>query len=73
MNTPIRLGRVPEETSFYDKCMVRIDTWAMQYAFILLPLSGMGLCVLIVILAYTLVGISATESGALRNFLIRGV
>ena len=51
----------------------RIDDWALSHAYIILPIVLIIGAVLVVVLAYTLVGVSATESGTLRNFLIRGI
>ena len=51
----------------------RIDSWALSHQTIILSFCIFAFGILGVILAYTLVGVSATESGALRNFLVRGI
>ena len=65
---PVRLGK-QEPKSVMDK----IDEWALNHAHILLPISIIIALCLFTALCYAIVGVSATESGMLRNYLIRGV
>ena len=51
----------------------RIDNWALSHQTIILSFCFIVGGILVVILAYTVVGVSATESGALRNFRVRGI
>lgn len=65
---PVRLGK-QEPKSVMDK----IDEWALNHAHILLPISIIIALCLFTALCYAIVGVSATESGMLRNYLIRGI
>ena len=67
---PVRLGKKEESNS---SLMVRIDEWALNHVHILLPISIIIALCLSTALCYAIVGVSATESGMLRNYLIRGV
>ena len=67
--TPVRLGKKEESNSVMDK----IDEWALNHAHILLPISIIIALCLFTALCYAIVGVSATESGMLRNYLIRGI
>ena len=69
MNNPARLDRINEPKS----TMERIDDFALAYAYIILPLCLIILILLFIGLCYAICGISAVESGMLRNFLIQGV
>ena len=63
---PVRLHKEENFTS-----MEKIDDWAIRHAHILLPLCIITLLVLFVLLCYSLVGISATESGIEYNAMER--
>ena len=65
---PVRLGKQEPKS-----VMTRIDEWALNHAHILLPISIIIALCLLTALCYAIVGVSATESGMLRNYLIRGV
>ena len=67
---PVRLGKKEESNS---SVMARIDDWALNNAHILLPISMIIALCLFTALCYAIVGVSATESGMLRNYLIRGI
>ena len=67
---PVRLGKKEESNS---SLMARIDEWALNHAHILLPISIVIALCLFIALCYAIVGVSATESGMLRNYLIRGI
>ena len=67
---PVRLGKKEESNS---SLMARIDEWALNHAHILLPISIIIALCLFTALCYAIVGVSATESGMLRNYLIRGI
>lgn len=66
MSTPARLSK---KLSVSEK----IDNWALNHQTIILSFCFIAGGIIVVILAYTVVGMSATESGALRNFLVRGI
>ena len=68
MNTPVRLSE-PKKVTVSDK----IDNWALAHRTIILTFCFIAGGILIVLLAYHIVGIAATESGMLRNFLVRGL
>ena len=62
---PVRLGK---QLSFREKC----DKWVNKHYFtLLIILSLMIMCVLLLIVL--LIIPCATESGMLRNYLIRGI
>ena len=65
---PVRLGKKEPKS-----VMTRIDEWALNHAHILLPISIIIALCLFIALCYAIVGVSATESGMLRNYLIRGI
>ena len=67
---PVRLGKKEESNS---SLMARIDEWALNHAHIFLPISIIIALCLFIALCYAIVGVSATESGMLRNYLVRGV
>ena len=67
---PVRLGKKEESN---PDIMTRIDEWALNHAHILLPISIIIALCLFTALCYAIVGVSATESGMLRNYLIRGI
>lgn len=62
-------ARLHKEVSWMD----RIGDWAIAHAPILMPLAIVTLLALFVGLCFAIVGVSAVESGGLRNFLVRGV
>ena len=67
---PVRLGKKEESNS---SVMARIDDWALNHAHILLPISIIIALCLFTALCYAIVGVSATESGMLRNYIARGI
>ena len=67
---PVRLGKKEESNS---SVMARIDEWALNHAHILLPISIIIALCLFIALCYAIVGVSATESGMLRNYIARGI
>lgn len=50
----------------------KVEKWALKYAHILLPLSIVVLFILFVLVCFAICGVSATESGAMRNFIAGG-
>ena len=71
---PARLGKKEESnSSVMGRIETRIDEWALNHAHILLPISIIIALCLFIALCYAIVGVSATESGMLRNYLIRDV
>ena len=72
INTPVRLNK-KEETSFTETISNRIDAWANRHAILTLIVMVAFLIALFVWLIFALTGVSATESGMLRNFISRGV
>ena len=67
---PVRLGKKEESNS---SLMARIDEWALNHVHILLPISIIIALCLFIALCYAIVGVSATESGMLRNYIARGI
>ena len=65
MNHPARLSKKLTVNE-------RIDNWALSHQTIILSFCFIAGGILVVILAYTIVGISAVESGAMRNFINGG-
>lgn len=63
---PVRLAKklTPEE---------KVEAWTKAHAHILLPILIVMLILLCLGLCFALVGVSAVESGTMRNFLARGV
>jgi len=72
MNNPVRLGKGQQKNST-DKFMDKVFDVIMIYAHILLPLGIVGALILFVIILYLICGVSAVESGAMRNFIATGV
>ena len=66
-NKPVRLGK-QENFSFTE----RVDEWAISHAHILLPLCIIIGVVLFIMLCFAICGISAVESGGMRNFVNGG-
>ncbi len=58
-----------EEKTFLEK----VDDFALSHADIFMPLALIILVLLFVELCFTMVGVSAVESGMMRNFLNGGV
>lgn len=65
---PVRLQKVDEKT-FHDT----LESFAIRYAYILFPLCIVAALILFGLLIFTVCGICAVESGALRNFIANGV
>ena len=66
MNTPVRLAK-QETPSFEDKLMEKIESWAIAHATIILMVCFALLIALFTVLIFSLVGVSATESGIQYN------
>ena len=66
MNTPARLGK---KVSWNDK----LESWAIAHAYILMPAAIITLLGLFVVLCFAICGVSAVESGGMRNFIAGGV
>ena len=71
-NNPARLGKGEQKTPT-DKFMDKIFEVILIYANILIPLGITGALILFVIILYIICGVSAVESGAMRNFIATGV
>ena len=63
MNNPVRL--YPKKQSIGERANAFFD----KYAYVFLIICFIVLAVLLVILIYTLVGVSATESGVVYNHM----
>ena len=63
VNSPARLHKVEETT------MNKIERFFLNHARILLPLCIVLGLALFLIICYALCGISAVESGAMRNYM----
>ena len=66
MNTPARLGKQTEAT-FEDKLMNNIESFALAHSTIILMVCFALLIALFTVLIFSLVGVSATESGIQYN------
>ena len=66
MNTPARLDK---KVSWGEK----VEVWAIAHAYILMPVSIIILLLLFVGLCFAICGVSAVESGGMRNFIAGGV
>lgn len=51
----------------------KFEDWAMRNAHILLPVSIVVLILLFVAVCFAICGVSAVESGSMRNFIAGGV
>ena len=67
MNKPVRLAKSENYT-----LLERLDVWAIRHAHILLPLFIIIGVVLFIMLCFAICGISAVESGGMRNFVNGG-
>lgn len=66
MSTPVRLYKQRTTTE-------KIDDFALSHAHIILPLAIIILLALFLGLCFAICGVSAVESGMMRNFLSGGV
>jgi hypothetical protein len=72
---PVRLGKKEPETNinqFYNSMMETIEEWALTHSALLLIIAVSLLIALFVAMIFLLTGVSATESGAMRNFVNGG-
>ena len=65
--TPARLGKETKAPSFIDNLTCEIEAWLVRHASFCLIVLFILLSVLFVMLIFTLVGVSATESGLTYN------
>lgn len=66
MSTPARLSKQKTTTE-------KIDDFALSHAHIILPLAIIILLALFIGLCFAICGVSAVESGMMKNFLSGGV
>lgn len=66
MSRPVRLAKQNE--TFADK----IDQWCTRHFTFCLTVALIVFAILFVLLCYTVVGVSAVESGGMRNFVNGG-
>ena len=71
MSKPVRLYK--QEPDVFLHFLNKLDDWALRHAHIILPLLILIGLVLFVDLCFVVCGVSAVESGGLRNFIARGV
>ena len=73
---PVRLHKVEPENQFnhfYNSMIEYVEEWALAHSALLLIIGVSMLIALFVVCIFLLVGVSATESGAMRNFVNGGV
>ena len=63
MNGPVRLQKVEEHE------VSRVEAWLLAHANIIVPILLVLMMIMFVVVAYALVGVSATESGVQYNHL----
>lgn len=69
---PARLNRVPDNHTPRFNLNQRVEAWVYAHAPLLLVLFIVLLLAVFVIVMTALVGVSATDSGAMRNFVNGG-
>lgn len=74
--TPVRLHRKEENSSSVNKfsqlVMEKIEAWVNAHALLCLIILTCLLMAIFVAVIFAITGVSATESGAMRNFMNGG-
>lgn len=60
MSTPVRLHKKVSRTE-------EMEAWILSHAYIFVPLLLVLMVIMFVVVAYALIGVSATESGVTYN------
>jgi hypothetical protein len=71
-NGPARLNKKTDNVSPVNHIFDKMEAWAYAHAPLLLALFIVLLLLVFVIVLTALVGVSATDSGAMRNFVNGG-
>ena len=58
-NRPVRLNK-QEDYNFYNLLLKRVEAWAYAHATLLLAIAIIVFMILFIVLAYAIVGVSAT-------------
>ena len=72
---PVRLHKVEPESNFnhfYNSMIEYVEEWALTHSALLLIIAVSLLIALFVAMIFLLTGVSAVESGAMRNFVNGG-
>ena len=72
---PVRLAKKEPETNFnhfYNSMIEYVEEWALTHSALLLIIAVSLLIALFVAMIFLLTGVSAVESGAMRNFVNGG-
>ena len=69
---PARLNKKTDNVSPVNHIFDKMEAWVLSHASIFLFIALVMLFVLFVMLIWLLTGVSATESGAMRNFVNGG-
>ena len=72
MIKPVRLQKKEAQVSPVNQIFDKIEVWAYAHASLLLALFLIMGVVLFIILCFAICGISAVESGGMRNFIHGG-
>lgn len=72
MSEPARLYKKTDNVSPVNHIFDKIEAWANSHASIFLFIALVMLFVLFVMLCFAICGISAVESGGMRNFVNGG-
>ena len=77
MSTPVRLHKKEEKnhnfSPFLNNFDENLEAFVLSHASFFFILAMVTLAVLFVVLCYALVGVSAVESGGMRNFIAGGI
>ena len=69
---PVRLAKQETQVSPFIYIKQFIEAWVLSHATLCLIIAMGILITLFIIVMFSIVGISATESGAMRNFINGG-
>ena len=72
MSEPVRLYKKTDNVSPVNHIFDKIEAWILSHAPLLLVLFLIMGVVLFIILCFAICGISAVESGGMRNFINGG-
>ena len=70
---PVRLGKVEDNGYPYNYLLDRVEEWCYNHSTLCLIILLALLSAFFVMLCFAICGVSAVESGAMRNFVNRGL
>ena len=73
MSRPVRLAKIETNDSIFYNLCEKLEAFILSHASFFLIISVIVLMALFIALCYALVGVSATESGAVYNNMSRWV